>query len=218
MIAIPVPNPDRTLLTIEELRAAAGVPAGDTSQDVTLTIVGDYVSALITSACTLIKDGAIPPTLRLEVINETWRLKSRQQSLIASRLPIVEITSITENGTLLDPADYEVSQGMIRRVTQNTTAWWPACGGWADPFGGEVFAIYSAGYDVVPADLKYAAMRFVQVEMAQGGRDPLLKMRRIEGVSEYQWWVDPTKDSVIPAEVMSILNFGGYIRRIGSFA
>jgi hypothetical protein len=213
MISIPVPNTDRSLLTIEELRAAAGVPAGDTSQDASLIIVGDFVSAVITSACTLIKDGAVPPNLRLETIHETWRNRRRQQSLIMARLPVVEIVSVTECGSELDPADYRVSQGMLCRVWNGNSRGW-----WGEPLGGEIFAIYSAGYEIVPADLKYAAMRFVQVELAQGGRDPLLKMKRIEGVSEYQWWVDPTKDSIIPSDVMSILQMGGYINRIGSFA
>jgi hypothetical protein len=102
---------------------------------------------------------------------------------------------------------------MLCRVWNGNSRGW-----WGEPLGGEIFAIYSAGYEIVPADLKYAAMRFVQVELAQGGRDPLLKMKRIEGVSEYQWWVDPTKDSIIPSDVMSILQMGGYINRIGSFA
>jgi len=212
MIVIPDPNPDRSLLTIQELRAAAGVPPDDESRDVQLKIVGDFVSALITSACTMIKDGAVPPNLRLETIHETVRLNRRGQTFIPARLPIVEIFSITEGGLLLDPTGYEVSQGMIHRVVGNSHGWW----GWG--FGCEIKAIYSAGYDIVPDDLKYAAMRFVQVELAQGGRDPLLKSRKIEGVSEYQWWVDPTRESVIPSDVTNILSMGGYINRIGSFA
>ena len=42
-------------------------------------------------------------------------------------------------------------------------------------------------------------------------RHPLLRRVRVEGVSEREYWVDPTKDSVVPADVMDILERGGFV-------
>ncbi len=65
----------------------------------------------------------------------------------------------------------------------------------------------------MPDDLKLAAAKFVQAETTSDGRDPLLKRKSTEGVSEYEWWVDPTKESVIPAEVLDLLERGGYVNQ-----
>jgi len=70
---------------------------------------------------------------------------------------------------------------------------------------------YGAGWATVPDDLACAAIKFVQAEWTQGSRDPLLRRVRVEGVSEREYWVDPTKESVIPAEVVDILERGGYV-------
>lgn len=207
MIVIPEPNTDRSLLTLDELRAAAGV--SDASMDATLIPMGAYISALITSACEIIRDGAIPPTLRLETVIETWRPKKRVPTLIPSRVPIVEIASIVENDNELDTDGYEISQGMLWRLMGDCRCMWSGCA---------IVATYDAGYAIVPDDLKYAAIRFVQIETSRGNRDPYLKARTVPGVLEQQWWVDPSKDSVIPAEVQDILMRGGYVNKIGWFA
>jgi hypothetical protein len=72
-----------------------------------------------------------------------------------------------------------------------------------------------AGWADVPAGLKWAARKFVQAVLLDDGRDPMLKRKVTIGVSEYEWWVDPTKDSIVPAEVMDVLLRGGYVNRWG---
>lgn len=202
ILTVTSPNTDRSLLTAAELRTAAG--ASDNSQDASLALLGGYVSSSIAKACNVAVDGVTPPTLRLETATDTFRLVGSQRELILSRRPVVSITSVTENGTLLTAADYEVDAdaGLLYRLSSSVRIYWP---------GVTIVIVYPAGYATVPDDLKYAAIKFVQAELQQGGRDPLLKRRKIEGVSEYEWWVDPTKDSIIPAEVMDILLRGGYI-------
>jgi molecular chaperone DnaK (HSP70) len=76
--------------------------------------------------------------------------------------------------------------------------------------------VYSAGYATVPDDLKYAAIKFVQGELSNSARDPSLKRLKIEGVSEREWWVpdNPTKDSIVPPDVMDILRRGGYVNEV----
>jgi hypothetical protein len=210
VLTIASPNTDRTLLDITELRAAAGVSNG--SKDTELTLLGGYVAASITKACKVATDGAIPPTLRLETVSETFRLhyqhnSSRRSSLILARLPIIAIASVTENDTLLDTDqfEYDAAAGLLYRLSGSCRVPW--C-------GGTVVVVYSAGYAVVPDDLKYAAIKFVKAALQQDSRDPMLMSKRTEGVSEYRWFVDPTKESVVPAEVMDLLERGGYVNTV----
>ncbi|MCK1670305.1 hypothetical protein [Bradyrhizobium sp. 150] len=204
-------NDDRLLLTTAELRAAAGLTVGDTSQDATLIPLGSYVSAAITSACKVVRAGAIPPTLRLETVTETFLFRNLQKSLVLARRPVVEIISVTETDSLLSTDDYQTDKaaGIIYR-TNGTGMYLEGVGPWSWWATGSTVVIYSAGYDEVPADLKYAAIKFIQAELAQGTRDPLLKRLRIDGISEREWWVNPERTSVVPGEVIDILAAGGY--------
>lgn len=207
MLTIASPNTDRSLLTLAEIKSAVGVT--DSSQDDALTALGHYISAVITRECQVPTAGAIPPTLRLETVSETLRLSQEQSNpLYLSRKPVVEITSVTEDGSSLSADEYEVDANGLYRLSSDTRMNWPT---------GEHTVVYSAGYDTVPYDLKFAAIRFIQSEYTQGitsARDPMLKREIIPGVREVEYWVDPsatTKDSVMPAEVRGILDRGGYI-------
>lgn len=216
VLTITYPNNDRALLTLAELQAAA---AGFTITDQNLTSLGNYVSAAITGACRVARAtlGAIPPTLREEGVSETFRLKSRQGYISLARKPVVEINTVVENNASLTiGTDIEVDGGLIYKMSGDCRMWW-GCG---------VIEIdYTAGYEIVPDDLKYAAIKFVQSELAKGGysasaplRDPTLKRKTIVGVSEYEWWVDPANSnpaSTVPAEVMELLEVGGYVRKFG---
>jgi hypothetical protein len=214
MLTIASPNTDRSLLTLAELRAAIGV--SDNSKDAILVPLGAYVSAMITAACKVSRSGVIPPTLRLETVTETFLFKSLQKSLVLSRRPVVEIVSVTQTESLLSPTDYalDAASGVLYRSTypyfyvmpHGPWGWWPI---------GNTIVEYSAGFDFVPDDLKYAAIKFVQAEHTTGSRDPNLKSLRIEGVSERSWWVsDRQVTSALPGEVMDILVRGGYVNMV----
>jgi hypothetical protein len=209
VLTIASPNTDRSLLTLAELRAAAGVSDG--SQDATLIPLGNYISASITKACKVAYAGVVPPTLRLETVTETIRYRSRSSKadgIKLARRPVVEIMSVTEGGNNVAASSYELdaAASVLYRISGHCHIRW--C------HFGNIVVEYSAGYDIVPDDLKYAAIKFVRAEIAQGSRDPLLKRIRIEGVSEREYWVDPTKDSIVPGEVMDILVRGGYVNMV----
>src|SRR3954471_20044209 len=108
MLTIASPNTDRSLLTLEEIRVAAGLAPTDNSKDATLVPLGAYVSASITSACKVAKSGVIPPTLRLETVTETFLFKSLQRSLVLARRAVTAITSVTENNSVLSTDDYTI--------------------------------------------------------------------------------------------------------------
>ncbi len=214
MLTIATPNTDRSLLTLAELRAAVGVSDG--SKDAALVPLGEYVSAMITSACKVAKSGVIPPTLRLETVTETFLFKSLQKSLVLARRPVVELVSVTQTDSLLSETEYslDAASGILYRANvagyytmpNGPWGWWPA---------GNTVIEYSAGYEVVPADLKYAAIKFVQAENTTGSRDPNLKSLEISGVSRREWWVsDRQVTSSVPGEVMDILVRGGYTNMV----
>jgi hypothetical protein len=207
MLTISSPNTDRSLLTLAELRAAAGVSDG--RKDATLVPLGNYISAMITKACKVAKAGAIPPTLRLETVTETFRLKSSQSTLVLARRPVVAFTSVMISSSESDVSDYEydAAAGILYNVSGDAHIVWPV---------GPVVIEYSAGWAIVPDDLKYAAMKFVQGELSSTSRDPTLKRLKIEGVSEREWWVpdNPNSDSVVPPDVMDILIRGGYVNMV----
>jgi uncharacterized protein YbdZ (MbtH family) len=203
MLAIPSPNVDRSLLTLAQLRAAVGVEDG--SKDAALIDLGNYVAVLIAQACRVATAAGIPPTLRLETIVETIVLDRCAEWLVLARIPVVSITSVIENGTEIDSTGYRLagSTGRLQRRSGSFAALWPRdC---------DIVVTYSAGWAIVPDDLARAAIKFVQAEWNEGSRDPLLRRVRVEGVSEREYWVDPTKDSVVPADVMDILERGGFV-------
>lgn len=201
MLTIASPNTDRSLLTLAELRAAAGVSDG--SRDAELTAMGGYVAAMITKACRVARAGEIPPTLRLETVVETIRLGGVQPYLALSRRPVVAITSVSEDGSALDASEYE-NDSLLYKLSSAARIDWPI---------GLKSIEYSAGYAIVPDDLKYAAIKFVQSEVVRGRRDPLLRRESVPGLGEYEYWVDPTKDAIVPAEVMDILMRGGFVNQ-----
>lgn len=206
ILTITYPNENRALLSLAELQSAA---SGYTISDANLTALGNYVSAAITRLCKVVAAGATPPTLREEGVMERFRLKSRQGYLALARKPVVEINSVTENDLVLSASEYELDGNLIYKMSGDYRCGWPC---------GEVEIDYTAGYEVVPDDLKWAAIKYVQAELTNDGapsQDPTLKRRKIEGVSEYEWWVDPAKDNSVPSDVMSILEAGGYIRKFG---
>lgn len=215
VLTIPTPNTDRSLLTLAELRSLAGVT--DNSRDVELQAMGAYVSAMITRACHVVvaSIGAIPPTLRFEPVTETFRHTeyNTRETLALSRQPVTSIISVTENDKVLATTDYEMDSGLLRRRSGNVRVCWPFYG-WPT---GTVEVAYEAGWATVPDDLKYCAIIFAQAQIAMGDRDPTLKRKVTQGVSEYEWWVSPA-DTMLPAAVTDMLELGGYVRKWGWMA
>lgn len=200
LLTVTTAAADRSLLTIEELRAAVGVTDG--SKDAALTSLGLRVSASITAACKVWPAGATPPTLREEVLTETYRHRDRHAQLRLSRRPIVSITSITEDDTALTPDEYEVdpTTGIISRLDADwPLQWlpWRAC---------LITVVYTAGWATVPDDLKLAAVKLATTFWTEAGRDPNLRRVEVPGVLLREYWVPPTTDPAFPQEVIDLLS------------
>lgn len=205
VISVATPADDLTLLTVAELRAAAGVT--DHSQDGTLDRLGSRVADAIVQACGIATDGAVPPTLREEILIETFRLNrwwdrrdhpSAKTRLILARRPIVSVASVVEIGVTLDPASYEVraGEGSLERLTNDSPAHWGR---------GKIVVTYTAGWATVPEGLKRAAEKLVKLYWDEMTRNPLLRQQNIPGVLEQTYWIGAPTDPAIPQDVMDDL-------------
>lgn len=187
---------DTALLTVAELRAAAGVT--DASRDEALSALGLQAAAAIARACGLASDGVNPPTLLSETCTETWRLPGCVATLMLSRVPVSSITLVTVDGTALDAANYEAdaASGRLVRLSSDLPVSWS---------GAKVTVVYQAGFATAPPDLKLAASKLVAMLDTEAGRDANLKREDIPGVMEREWWVSPASDPLISAEISELL-------------
>lgn len=203
MLTVTTAATDYQLLSIEELRSAAGVIGN--SDDTALTTIGLQIALAIANGCGVVAAGTSTPTLRQEVLEETIRLRYSIYGLPLSRRPIVSVSSVVEAGTTLAPEDYEIADGRLVRVSGEDETTWAA---------GKIVVAYTAGWDTVPDDLKLAASKLVGIVWSQSDRDPMVRSSRvrIEGIRETQtdYWVGPINGAALPADVMDLLS--PYIR------
>lgn len=195
-VTTPASNP--SLLTVEELRAAVGVT--DSSQDAALTTLGLRLSASIAKQCGVASDGVHPSTLLSETCREVFRPARHQQDLILARRPVSAITSVDENGTVLDAADYEIRRGsgILTRLSGDRFSCFPC---------GKITVIYVAGVDIDAEDnLKLAASKLAAALYSETARDPNLKRIDIPDVMEKEFWVGPKDDPLLSQEISDLLS------------
>jgi len=204
MLTVTTAASDLNLLTPAELRAAVGVE--DSSQDAKLTTLGKRVSASLAAACRVASGGTSPPTLRLETLSETFRLKSCHKELILSRMPIVSVISVTEVDAALavDGTDFEIeaNAGMLRRLSSDEPIDWTI---------GKTVVVYTAGWATVPDNLKNLADKLAVVFWGEGTRDPSLGSMEIPGVISETYRYGRPDDPLIPEEIMQGLQQGGFV-------
>lgn len=163
-LTITTPATGLSLLSIEEMREAAGVATGS---DAALTAMEARCAASIMSECGIAIGSGGVPTLRRETLTETF-YQACGEILILSRRHDVDIASIVEDTVTLVDSDFMVDaeSGLLTRFCSDTPSWWSAR---------KVVVVYEAGFDTVPADLKMAAMDFLRSSWLEKGRDPLVK-------------------------------------------
>jgi hypothetical protein len=181
---------DLQLLTIEEMRSAAGVP--DTTQDAALTAMGLRVAECIADECNVRQEdsGENPPTLLRERITETLDVDSAS-TLVLARRHALSVQSIND-ATDLDGVVVDGGAGTLRLRS----------GRWT----GMVVVDYYAGFAAPPAALKQAALDCFRLFWLEQSRDPSLKGQEIDVPGTYRerndYWVGSlpgqAKESPVP--------------------
>lgn len=203
---VVTPAADPSLLTIEQLRVAAGLAAGDASRDAELTELGARVSADIAAACQIRGDGVHVPTLRSEAVREVFRQRGCDDLLFLARRFISDLTLVTEVGTALvaEDTDLDAEAGLLQRISGTRTLTW---------LRGEAVVEYTAGFETVPPDLVGAAMDLARLRLSADARDPLVKGESVEipdvRTVRQDYWVGAVPGSTagpVPADILAKLS------------
>lgn len=180
-IVVTAPAVDRALITLAEAKAALGVDG--LSEDSKLQMLIDSVSASFARECRVATAGNLPPTLRAEGLAETTRIRDRRAVIVTARR-FVEPASVqvVEAGAPIgsDSFDVDGSAGTITRLRGDRPDCW-ACG--------KVVITYTAGFMVVPDDLKRAMVLALREQWAADLHDPLVKRENIQDLGEQEFWV-----------------------------
>lgn len=196
MLTITTAATDTKLLTIAELRAAAGVSGA--GEDDALEAIGARVASTIARLCLVGDVPPTPPTLREETLTQVFRRYEGDEALTLARRPATSITSVVVDDLTLETTDYEldIASGLLYRLCDDYRTLWT---------GSKATIVFVAGWSIVPHDLKLAASKMVADIYATASRDPNLKRTRIEGVGEREYWVSPSSDPLASQEVMELL-------------
>lgn len=175
---------DLNLLTIAEMRAVAGLKSNDGSQDDILKTRGLAVASGIMSECRVVPGDGNNPTLLQETVEETIESVDVRDLYLSRRFNIT-ISSVTVDGTALDPSEYRAKSesGQFNRLCNGVTRRWCAC---------SMVVAYQAGFADVPPELKQAATDFFRALTIEATRDPYVKSQTkdIPGVlrTETELW------------------------------
>ncbi|NEI60916.1 hypothetical protein [Rhizobium leguminosarum] len=158
---------DLTLLTVAERREAAGLDSGDASKDAALLALDQRIAAAIMSECNIAIGSGNDPTLKQETLTETF-YGAHVDRLLLARRHNVAISTLTDCDTALTTTDYIVDPeaGIVTRMRSDCPSTWRSS---------KVVVVYAAGFDTIPADLKFAAIDFFRSEWLAKSRDPLVK-------------------------------------------
>jgi hypothetical protein len=214
-VLIPAGVPQ--ILTIEELRAVAGLAPGDESKDMLLNGLGDAINARIPSICNIPGDGVNPPTFMTETLQETFwtdRLRRRHRRydgniylsevdqindeyLFLSRIPVQTLLSVVADQNTLDLDSnsdiiIESDKGLLSREF----------GGW---WGRKITVQYVAGNDTVPVQIKHAAFILARKYYNDVTREYALKRITVPDVVSKEYWLGGLSDPDIPSSVIDAL-------------
>lgn len=171
-LTVTTPAGDLSLLSIEQMRVAAGLDPSDGSQDADLAARGLAIAAGITSECRIAIGQGANPTLLQETLTETFYGVDVNE-LILARRHNVEIITATIDGAALVDSDRIVDPeaGMLTRLSDDCPRRWCAR---------KVVVVYKAGFATVPPDLEQAALDYFRAVSMESDRDPYVKSESIE--------------------------------------
>jgi hypothetical protein len=201
IVTTPAASYDLTLLAT--VKAALGIK--DRKSDVLLKAYIRQASDAIAQYCNRV--------FAIETVTETFRLGHADQpllyqafrrdhhtsELILKRYPVITITSVTENDTLLDATMYETdpSVGALRRLCSDQRSFWQ---------GGKTVVVYSSGYVLptgLPGGIERAAIMTVKHYLDLADRDLNVRTERVDGAGTTEFFNGD--DSGLPPDVQGLL-------------
>jgi uncharacterized phiE125 gp8 family phage protein len=169
------------LTTLTNVKAELNVTVGTSD-----TVLSRYISGASHAAMEYTNR-----VFQVETLSEQFLQNRRDRFVLSnisplqlSRWPLITVTSVTEDGTVLVVGtDYLVDPvfGQLTRLdTSGFPRTWPSVG---------ITVAYTAGYSTIPFDVEDAVIRMVTTRYSAKGRDPNLKQSSIPGVLEQSWWI-----------------------------
>jgi hypothetical protein len=190
MLTVVTPATQTRLTTVSAVRDALDLDEEDFSDE--------KIESFIDQASQAIVDYCGRPFGR-ETYLETFRkVDCRSDGLLLSRAPVVSITSIDSDGTSVVLPEYEIENGALYRLSNNSRYAWRAA----------VLAVtYVAGY-ILPSDevgapaatlpltVQRAAIDEIAAYVSYEDRDALIKSETVEGVGSTSYYV-PGESSIL---------------------
>lgn len=204
-LVVTTPAPDLQLLSISEMRSAAGVVGMTQDQD--LQAHGLKVAAAISAECAVAVGSGAEPTLKRETLTEVFR-RVEMDVLPLSRRHDVVIASVTVDDVELNHDEFEVDpeSGLLYRLCNDRAARWCAR---------KIEVVYDAGFTTVPSDLKMAATDFFRLSWLEMSRDASVKREEVDipGVAHTvtDYWVGSIPGQASEGAVPDVV--AGQLRR-----
>lgn len=210
ILEVVQPASDVSLLTVEELRAAAGVT--DDTQDAVLQDAEKRIAAAITAECKIASTTGSPTTLRQETLRQTYHHVD-DAVLLLSRRHCVEIVSIVCDGMPAQIDEYaaEPESGLLHKLAADRPCGWR---------GRKIVVTYKAGFASVPDDLKQAAIEAFRSIWMEGQRDLSVKAvsvetYEVETVRTEYWAGALPGQSDVSALPPAAIGYLGRFRKVG---
>ena len=169
---VVTPAASMALVTLDQAKAALGIPVEDTSKDAALSAQIDSVSEAINKHCNRIF-AVQEYTDQIRNVCGYWG-----EPLVTRQFPIVvedgvPLVTVSEEGLALDAAYVELhpETGSLYRLDASM-----AIGTWAAAL---TLVQYTAGFVAVPADVQGAALEWLGVRWYAVGRDPALRSETV---------------------------------------
>ena len=157
--------------------------------------------------------GAINVDIAKATVAETFRRTRRgiicgargsssDSKLTLARMPVLSISSVVEDGTTLDPSEYELESadfGLLLRLRDGFLSTWSAS---------TIVVTYTAGYDLpnsAPALLQRACALLVAQYKSSASRDLTVRSESTDGIGSTSWFDGAVDRGGLSPEVAGIL-------------
>jgi hypothetical protein len=185
------PAASLALITLDQAKAALGIDAADTSQDIALTQQIDQVSRAINNHC----DRIFAQQGYTDQFRYVYNWLAAGEPLQMRQFPIA-VATVTEDGAAVGSASWEADaeRGALYRLDGTAISSWA---------GITIVVAYDGGFDPIPDDVQGAALEWLTGRWAARGRDPALRSEAIPDVITQVWSSDAvsTTTSSMPSLV-----------------